>query len=147
MELWNIQKGMSSNDGPDSSGEGRCNCLPFDNPSAPITIQSQLREGQVRTERAAPVSTRNSVLLPAASKVIQGSTGVMRMDCVGSGAGKACRPINRCGGSLIWEIHKELGLVGVAPPVSHRRALRTFLPPMPPFTTKGILVWAQGGSG
>ena len=71
----------------------------------------------------------------------------MRMDCVGSGAGKACRPINRCGGSLIWEIHKELGLVGVAPPVSHRRALRTFLPPMPPFTTKGIFVWAQGGSG
>lgn len=95
MELWNIQKGMSSNDGPDSSGEGRCNCLPFDNPSAPITIQSQLREGQVRTERAAPVSTRNSVLLPAIPGVTQDSSGVTRMDQVESGARQVLRPQRR----------------------------------------------------
>ena len=36
------------------------------------------REGQVRTEQAAPVSTRNSVHLPAISGVTRDSPGVMR---------------------------------------------------------------------
>ena len=47
--------------------------------------------GQVKVEQAAPVSTRNSVL-PATSMVSQGSSGVMRMDQVGSTGRQAWAP-------------------------------------------------------
>ena len=46
--------------------------------------------GQVRAEQAAPVSTRNSVL-PATSRVTQGSAGVMKMDQEGSISRQALR--------------------------------------------------------
>ena len=61
----------------------------------PVMRQSWLERkpaGQVRTEQVAPVSLRNSVFLPGASRVTWGSTGVMRMDRVESGAGQVLRP-------------------------------------------------------
>ena len=73
---------------------GDVNCPAFGCPSTLVTVQSRLERrpaGQGRTEQAALVSTRNSVpYLPLS--VIRGSTGVMRMDQVGSGAKQACRP-------------------------------------------------------
>ena len=74
---------------------GDVNHLTFGCLSTPVTVQSLLERraaGQVRTEQVAPVSTRNSVLLPATSRLTRGSAGVVRMDRVGSGAGKALRP-------------------------------------------------------
>ena len=53
------------------------------------------REGQVRTEQAAPVSAGNSVLLPAIPRVTQDSPGVTRMDQVESGARQVLRPQRR----------------------------------------------------
>ena len=47
--------------------------------------------GRVRAEQADPVSTRNSVL-PATSRVTQGSAGIMRVDQVGSIARQALGP-------------------------------------------------------
>ena len=82
------------------------NRLTFGCPSTPVTVQSgseRGQAGQVRTEQASPVSTRNSVLLPATSRVTRGSAGVMRMDRVGSGGWQALRPYQSACGHLSSE--------------------------------------------
>ena len=102
--------------------------------------------GQVRAEQAAPVSTRNSVL-PATSRVTQGSAGVMKMDQEGSISRQALRTHQSvCGliNLLIQLIHKELGLAGVTPWVSPRRALKTS--PCVPLSDRSTLVKAQVAS-
>ena len=58
------------------------------------------REGQVRTEQASPVSTRNSVLLPVISGVTRDSPGVMKMDQMESGARQVLRPQHSMCGTL-----------------------------------------------
>ena len=61
-------------------------CPPLGCPPTPVMVWSTDGEGagwRVRAEQAAPVSTGNSVL-PATSRVTQGSAGIMRVDQVGS---------------------------------------------------------------
>ena len=70
--FWHKQKGVSNNNGLNSSGMGIC-ILPYLwQPITLITVQSQLERepaGQVRTEQAVLMSIRNSVLLPAMLRV------------------------------------------------------------------------------
>ena len=114
---------------PIPQARGDVNRLSFGCPSTPVTAQSWLERGpagQVRAEQAAPASTRNSVHLPATSRVTRAG---------------ARAPSAGARESLIREVCKELGPVGAAP-----RAPRTFRLPVPPFPTKGTLVWVQGAS-
>ena len=56
---------------PVPQAKGDMNHLTFGCPSTIVIVQSRLERpaGQVRVEQAAPVSTRNSVLLPATFRV------------------------------------------------------------------------------
>ena len=116
VEFWNIQKGVSSNNGPDSSGKGRCNCLPFDSPSAPITIQSQLERGPSQNRAGSssvfkkfsspPCHIRGDPRLPWSNE--DGSSGIW------SQAGTQAPAVD-VWDSLIQEIHEALPSVGIAP--------------------------------
>ena len=76
-------------------------------------------------------------LLSTTPRVIQGSTGVMRMDQVGSGAETGTQtPLVGVWKSLIQEVCKELGPVGVPPSAVPWRVLRTFGLPVPHFRQK-----------
>ena len=74
---------VTTNNRPDPTGKRRR--LPLSHPSTSVTVGEEAgRPSQNRT-----VSAGNSVLLPANTR---GSTGVMKMDGVGSGALQALQP-------------------------------------------------------
>lgn len=76
--------------------------------------------------------------IPSTSRMTWGPAGVMRRDRVRSGT-----TLVSMQESLIQEICKDLGPVGVTPWVSHKRAFRTFPLPVSSFLTKGTLVHTQ----
>ena len=133
---------------PQASGD--INRLTFGRPSTPVTVQSRLERrpaAQVRTEQAAPVSTRNSVLLPVTWRVTRSVVGVMRMDRVGSGAGQALRPLQLvCGNLSTGRFARNWGRLGLplGPPTGGRSGHSPSQ--CPPFPTKGTLARAQAAS-
>ena len=124
---------------PILQARGDVNRLTFGCLSTPVTAQSRLERGtaaQVRTEQAAPVSTRNSVLLPATLRVTRGSAGVMRMDQVGSGAGKVLRPISRCVGISHLRDSQGTGVGRVCPLGIPQEGAQDIPPSSAPLTDK-----------
>ena len=99
-------------------------------PSTPVTVQSRLGRGpagQVRTEQVAPVSTGNSVLVPATLRVTSGPAGVMRMDRVGSGAGQALRARQSVCRNLSFErFTRNWGQLGLPNPTGGRSGRSPF---------------------
>ena len=101
--------------------------------------------GQVRAEQAAPVSTRNSVL-PATSRVTQGSAGVMKMDQEGSISRQALRTHqSECG--LSHPTYSQRTGVGRGYPLGVPQEGSQDIPPSSvPLSDKSTLVKAQVAS-
>lgn len=109
----------------------------------PSTCHSIVTTGDGATWRIQNKAGGSSVYkkfssLPSTSRMTWGPARVMRRDRVRSGT-----PLVSMQKSLIQEICKELGPVGVTPWASHRRAFRTFPLPVSSFLTKGTLVHTQ----
>lgn len=106
-----------------------------------LSLQSWLERGLAGQVRI--VSTRNSVRLPAASRVTRSSAQVLGMDQVGSGATQVLGPHQLVCRISLLRNSQELGLTTVAPQSSHQWELRTFPLLESLFLTKGTLVPAQ----
>ena len=114
--FWNIQKGVSSDNGPESIGKGRHkppslwrsinthHSAVMDGEGA--SCSSQNRAGGSGVEN-------NSVFLPATSRVTWGSAGAMRMDQVGSGARQALGPITQWAGIPLERLSRNWGRSGL----------------------------------
>ena len=107
-----MQKGVSNNNRPNSTGKGRRKSsylwLSINSHHSTVTVREGAgRPSQKRTGGSSVY--RNSVLPPAKQRVTRASTGVMKVDRVGSVAGQALGPCESVCGNLSQETGTRWG--------------------------------------
>lgn len=149
--FWHVQK-RSENDRPNSTGKGRRKLprLWLSISSGHSTLMIGEAASWPRQNRAGSSSVyKNFSLLSTTLRVTRGSTAVMRMGLVRSGAGTGTQtPLVGVWKSLIQEVCKELGPFGVPPWLSHGDGEYSghLLFQCPLSDKKGALVQAQSAS-